>query len=264
MGITDTNNLLNYIGNGNILGWKRKVEQYLAYSGIAYTIIWDGGLQDKEGGARELLVGKNDELHKTGTKIIARLDVEEVCIQALLHEEAKFKAVGLASKSEWIYSFTSKNILAKLTPLQAVLFELSGTLSDSHPLHWFTFHEILQEIGYNGGVPIDEEMLLKNVDGKHNDDIASFLFPGDHERETKLLEDKEAMFLKLVVDQVTAINVSYNLKKWIEDCGLKQSAFTHTPRPNVELMISLQELPVFFDAIMVGDECKHAKPHHDP
>ncbi|XAR50924.1 hypothetical protein NMG60_11005391 [Bertholletia excelsa] len=100
MGGTNPNHPLNSLGNGNILVWKRKAEQYLADSGIPYTIIRAGGLQDKEGGIRELLVGKNDELLQTETKAIARADVAEVCIQALKFEEAKFKAFDLASKPE--------------------------------------------------------------------------------------------------------------------------------------------------------------------
>ncbi|THU50035.1 hypothetical protein C4D60_Mb06t15830 [Musa balbisiana] len=100
MGGTDINHPLNNIGNGKILIWKRKAEQYLAESGIPYTIIRAGGLQDKDGGVRELLVGKDDELLKTETRTIARPDVAEVCIQALQYEEAKFKAFDLASKPE--------------------------------------------------------------------------------------------------------------------------------------------------------------------
>lgn len=100
MGGTDINNPLNNIGNGNILVWKRKAEQYLADSGIPYTIIRAGGLQDKEGGIRELLVGKDDELLQTKTRTIARADVAEVCIQALQFEEARFKAFDLSSKPE--------------------------------------------------------------------------------------------------------------------------------------------------------------------
>ncbi|XP_016470437.2 uncharacterized protein At5g02240 [Nicotiana tabacum] len=100
MGGTNPNHPLNSIGNGNILVWKRKAEQYLADSGIPYTIIRAGGLQDKEGGIRELLVGKDDELLQTETRTIARADVAEVCIQALQYEEAKFKALDLASKPE--------------------------------------------------------------------------------------------------------------------------------------------------------------------
>ncbi|KAF3330537.1 NAD(P)H-binding [Carex littledalei] len=100
MGGTDVNHPLNSIGNGNILVWKRKAEQYLADSGIPYTIIRAGGLQDKDGGVRELLIGKDDELLKTETRTISRADVAEVCIQALQYEEAKEKAFDLASKPE--------------------------------------------------------------------------------------------------------------------------------------------------------------------
>lgn len=42
-----------------------------------------GGLQDKDGGVRELLVGRDDELLKTETRTISRADVAEVCIQVL-------------------------------------------------------------------------------------------------------------------------------------------------------------------------------------
>lgn len=100
MGGTNPNHPLNSLGKGNILIWKRKAEQYLADSGLPYTIIRAGGLQDKEGGIRELLIGKDDELLQTDTKTIARSDVAEVCIQALQFEEAKFKAFDLASKPE--------------------------------------------------------------------------------------------------------------------------------------------------------------------
>ncbi|XP_065853049.1 uncharacterized protein At5g02240-like [Euphorbia lathyris] len=100
MGGTNLNHPLNSLGNGNILVWKRKAEQYLADSGIAYTIIRAGGLQDKDGGVRELIVGKDDELLLTETRTIARPDVAEVCLQALKFEEAKFKAFDLASKPE--------------------------------------------------------------------------------------------------------------------------------------------------------------------
>lgn len=100
MGGTNPNHPLNSLGNGKILIWKRKAEQYLADSGIPYTIIRAGGLLDKEGGLRQLLVGKDDELLATDNKSVPRADVAEVCVQALLIEEANDKAFDLASKPE--------------------------------------------------------------------------------------------------------------------------------------------------------------------
>eukprot|EP00245_Coleochaete_scutata_P004135 TRINITY_DN16395_c0_g1_i1.p1 TRINITY_DN16395_c0_g1~~TRINITY_DN16395_c0_g1_i1.p1 ORF type:complete len:303 (+),score=65.17 TRINITY_DN16395_c0_g1_i1:85-993(+) len=99
-GGTNPDHMLNKIGNGNILIWKRKAEQYLADSGIPYTIIRAGGLLDKEGGKRELLFGTNDQFMPTTTRSVPRADVAEACIQALLLESAKNKALDLVSKDE--------------------------------------------------------------------------------------------------------------------------------------------------------------------
>jgi uncharacterized protein YbjT (DUF2867 family) len=84
MGGSNENHPLNQLGN--ILVWKRKAEQYLIDSGIDYTIIRAGGLLDKAGGVRELLVGKDDAfLNHPPNGIptsIPRADVAEVFKQS--------------------------------------------------------------------------------------------------------------------------------------------------------------------------------------
>ncbi|MGB3241208.1 MAG: SDR family oxidoreductase [Geitlerinemataceae cyanobacterium] len=104
MGGTDENHPLNRLGNANILVWKRKAEQYLIDSGIDYTIIRAGGLLDKSGGKRELLVGKDDELLKNPPNgiptSIPRADVAEVVVQALREASARNKAFDVISKPE--------------------------------------------------------------------------------------------------------------------------------------------------------------------
>lgn len=102
MGGTNENHPLNSLGNGNILIWKRKAEQYLIDSGIAYTIIRAGGLQDQPGGQRQLLVGKDDQFltnNPTGAPTsIPRADVAETVVRALLEPNARNKAFDLISK----------------------------------------------------------------------------------------------------------------------------------------------------------------------
>ncbi|GAB0498155.1 hypothetical protein MMPV_009496 [Pyropia vietnamensis] len=100
MGSTDSRHPLNAFGN--ILKWKRQAEQYLIDSGVAYTIINPGGLQDADGGRRELVVGHNDEIYKLyGTPAIPRSDVAELVVQALLHPEvSKNKAMDVITKPE--------------------------------------------------------------------------------------------------------------------------------------------------------------------
>ncbi|KAH1205608.1 Haloacid dehalogenase-like hydrolase domain-containing protein Sgpp [Glycine max] len=76
---------------------------------------------------------------------------------------------------------SGQSSLTSLAPLEAVLFDIDGTLCDSDPLHYYAFCEMLLEIGFNGGVPISEEFFIETVAGKHNDDIALVLFLGDLE-----------------------------------------------------------------------------------
>ncbi|CAL9029074.1 unnamed protein product [Prunus brigantina] len=161
-------------------------------------------------------------------------------------------------------SVDSKSSLSGLAPLEAVLFDIDGTLCDSDPIHFYAFREMLPEIGFNGGVPITEEYYIENFAGKHNDDVARILFPDDFERGLKFTEDKEAMFRRLATEQVKPVNGIDKVKKWVEDRGLKRAAVTNAPRPNAELMLSILGLTDFFQALIIGNECEHAKPHPEP
>ncbi|HEY9658318.1 MAG TPA: SDR family oxidoreductase, partial [Allocoleopsis sp.] len=102
MGGTQLNHPLNQLGQGNILVWKRRAEEYLINSGVDYTIIRAGGLLDQPGGVRELLVSKDDVfLTQAPNGIppsIPRADVAEVAVQALREPGARNKAFDLISK----------------------------------------------------------------------------------------------------------------------------------------------------------------------
>ncbi|MFP4297382.1 MAG: SDR family oxidoreductase [Spirulinaceae cyanobacterium] len=104
MGGTNENHPLNRIGDGNILIWKRKAEEYLMQSGIDYTIIRAGGLLDQPGGVRELIVGDNDELlaHPPDDipTSIPRADVAEVVVQALRQPNSHNTAFDIISRPE--------------------------------------------------------------------------------------------------------------------------------------------------------------------
>jgi len=120
MGGTNENHPLNKLGNGNILIWKRKAEQYLIDSGIDYTIIRAGGLLNEPGGQRKLLVGKNDTLLDRESPTIPREDVAELIVQALVSPEARNKAFDVvsekpeASQGEITTDFTA--LFAQTTP----------------------------------------------------------------------------------------------------------------------------------------------------
>jgi uncharacterized protein YbjT (DUF2867 family) len=101
MGGTNDQHPLNSLGNGNILIWKRKAEEYLMASGADYTIIHAGGLIDAPGGERQLVLGQRDEFLQTppsgGSTSVPRADVAEVVVQALYHGSASRKRFDLVS-----------------------------------------------------------------------------------------------------------------------------------------------------------------------
>ncbi|KAK4400436.1 Haloacid dehalogenase-like hydrolase domain-containing protein Sgpp [Sesamum angolense] len=161
-------------------------------------------------------------------------------------------------------SLDSGGSLSQIAPLEAVLFDIDGTLCDTDPLHYSAFREMLKEIGFNGGIPITEEFFIANIAGKHNEDIASVLFPNDHERGLKFTDDKEAVFRRIVKEKIEPVKGLHKFTKWIEDRGLKRAAVTNAPRENAELMISLLGLSDFFHAVILGSDCDRAKPFPDP
>jgi uncharacterized protein YbjT (DUF2867 family) len=118
MGGTNENHPLNKLGNGNILIWKRKAEQYLIDSGIDYTIIRAGGLLNEPGGKRRLIVGKNDTLLQRESPTIPREDVAELIVQALSLPESRNKAFDVVSEEASPEEVTSNfgALLAQTTP----------------------------------------------------------------------------------------------------------------------------------------------------
>ncbi|XP_074330683.1 haloacid dehalogenase-like hydrolase domain-containing protein Sgpp isoform X1 [Apium graveolens] len=158
----------------------------------------------------------------------------------------------------------STSSLSRLAPLEAVLFDIDGTLCDSDPLYFYAFQEMFSEIGFNDGVPITEEFFIQNIAGKHNEDIATFLFPDDHSRGVKFMEDKEAVFRRMAKEQIKPINGLDKLIKWIEDRSLRRAAVTNAPRLNADMMVSLLGLSDFFEFVIIGSDCERAKPFPDP
>lgn len=105
MGGTQKDNFLNTIGkidsdylSGNILQWKRKAEMYLASTGLSFTILHPGGLIDKAGGQRQIVLGVDDELLKENSRTIPRSDVAEVAVQALSITTAQRRSIDIISR----------------------------------------------------------------------------------------------------------------------------------------------------------------------
>lgn len=168
-------------------------------------------------------------------------------------------SVSKSAESTSLYS------LAGLAPIEAVLFDIDGTLCDSDPLHFCAFRELLQGFNYNDGVPITEEFFIEKIAGKHNEELSRLLFPDlPLEEGLKYMDYKEAMFRRLAADKLQPVKGLKKLCKWIEQRSLKRGAVTNAPSENVELIISKLGLSNFFQSVVLANDCARAKPFPDP
>ncbi|CAN6566658.1 unnamed protein product [Malus baccata var. baccata] len=153
-------------------------------------------------------------------------------------------------------SSTRKSYLACVAPLEAILFDIDGTLCDSDPFHYYAYHEMLQEVGFNGGVPITEEFFSEKITGGHNEYLCGILFPDwDIERARQFFQDKETMFRRLVSEKVEPVKGLESLRQRIDKQGLRRAAVTNASRLNVELILSKLKLTDFFEILLLGEEC---------
>ena len=129
MGGTQSDNFLNSIGKqedgtqGDILVWKRKAEEYLIASGLAYGIIHPGGLTDNPGKTRKLVIDVDDNLLERKKRSIYRGDVATLCIAGLnanvnfsldvISEETEEEKDGLKDASLALSEFLDKDVACK-------------------------------------------------------------------------------------------------------------------------------------------------------
>ncbi|MEM8615236.1 MAG: SDR family oxidoreductase [Cyanobacteria bacterium P01_H01_bin.105] len=79
-----------------VLYWKKQAEEYIAKSGLTYTIVRPGGLRSEDSGEAIVMAGA-DTLFDGG---IARAKVAQVCIAALEESAAENKIVEVVTSSE--------------------------------------------------------------------------------------------------------------------------------------------------------------------
>ena len=94
-GATHDDHPLNKMFN-NVLIWKRKGEEALAASGVAYTIVRPGGLSDGPGGVKAIDFQQGD--NSAQGDAISRADVARVCVAALEHEDARNKVFEIQAR----------------------------------------------------------------------------------------------------------------------------------------------------------------------
>lgn len=98
----------------------------------------------------------------------------------------------------WRVRGTPSSIPAELRNQSPITSNFCSTSTRPPRPPSFRFQEILSEVGFNGGQPIDEAFFRARISGRHNPEIAADLFPEwSVERHVAFYTDKEQRFRDL-------------------------------------------------------------------
>ncbi|MEN9891118.1 MAG: hypothetical protein RLY78_1413 [Pseudomonadota bacterium] len=145
-------------------------------------------------------------------------------------------------------------------PVQALLYDLDGTLIDSmrlHDLTWAQWHA-------RHGLPFDLERFFAATAGRSGPEIVAELFPGrDSAGIAALCDEKEALYRDIARQELQPIAGAPALLKAGRAAGLRQAICTAGPTPNVEVAYQRFGFDADIGAMVNPDQGFRGKPHPD-
>lgn len=146
------------------------------------------------------------------------------------------------------------------TALIAILYDLDGTLSNTDPLHFRIWQEMLREYG----IEIDETFYKARISGRLNPAIVADLLPQlAPTAAEQFIWDKEARFRDLS-PQLQPLNGLHEILHWAETRQLKQGVVTNAPVENAHHTLKALHLESRFDQVVISDLLGIGKPDPAP
>lgn len=141
--------------------------------------------------------------------------------------------------------------------LQALLFDLDGTMAHTDPIHYGVWVDILREFGFT----LTPELYNARISGRLNEAIVADWLPhlsGVEGRE--LSARKEAEFRTRAADRLQPMPGLLTLLDWANQHQLKVGVVTNAPRGNAEFMLNVLQLANAFDTVVLAEELERGKP----
>lgn len=141
--------------------------------------------------------------------------------------------------------------------IQAILYDLDGTLADTDPIHFQTWREVLKAHEFE----IDHAFYRQNFSGRLNPDIVRDLLPHLSDEEGKVLCDrKEALFREWAKQELQPLKGLLELIAWGKANHIRQAIVTNAPRLNAEFTLRTLQLMDAFEFIVLAEDLPKGKP----
>jgi len=143
--------------------------------------------------------------------------------------------------------------------IEALLFDLDGTMLNTDPIHIAVFAEMMKP----KGLIVDDAFYLAHVHGRLNTDIFAEFLPEEPDPQA-LSDAKEAEFRRRLPRPFPAMPGLEALLTHADQKGLKMAVVTNANRLNAEAMLHAIGQRARFNVLVIGEECTRGKPHPDP
>lgn len=140
--------------------------------------------------------------------------------------------------------------------LEALLFDLDGTLAETDSLHFPAWAAVLKP----HGIEVDAAFYQERISGRLNPDVAAELLPHLPEAEAEAVaHSKEAAFRERAGEVPPLPGLVEVLEK-ARGRGLRMALVTNAPRENTGFMLRVLGLEGFFDLEVLAEEVALGKP----
>ncbi|WP_249673156.1 HAD family hydrolase [Pseudomonas abieticivorans] len=140
--------------------------------------------------------------------------------------------------------------------LNALLFDLDGTLTDTDTLHLLALQQLMQEEGRT----FTEEDFEKHCSGRANPDMCRNLFPDRSvAQHVEFADRKEARFRQLST-HLEPLPGLLRLLAFAEQNQVGMVVVTNAPRANADHMLKALNLSARLPHVVVAEELARAKP----
>ncbi|MCB2250934.1 HAD-IA family hydrolase [Pseudomonas chlororaphis] len=141
--------------------------------------------------------------------------------------------------------------------LDALLFDLDGTLTDTDQLHLLALQQLLQE---EEGRVFTREAFEAHVSGQANAAMCRYLFPERSVAEHEAFADRKEARFRQLSPRLTPMPGLLRLLDFAQVQAIGVCVVTNAPRANAEHMLDVLGLRERFATVLVAEELPRAKP----
>ncbi|WPO47687.1 HAD-IA family hydrolase [Pseudomonas sp. S1Bt23] len=141
--------------------------------------------------------------------------------------------------------------------LNALLFDLDGTLTDTDQLHLLALQQLLLE---EEGRVFTQQEFAAHVSGQANANMCRYLFPQRSVAEHEAFADRKEVRFRQLSPRLTPMPGLLRLLDFARERGIGMCVVTNAPRANAEHMLDVLGLGDRFDSVLVAEELPRAKP----